>query len=133
MGDTARKTARADTWRVPGSPDGASRADTVAQSGKSGKSGKLGKLGKLGTRRRSNGRLATGCLGGCVGACLMLLLGCVLLSVAYPAAAQAVSTSIKATLKPIGTQRPYQTDALPARITLGQGALYLPGPLWRTR
>jgi outer membrane protein assembly factor BamB len=117
MGYMARKQASADTWRVPGSQDGESRTDTVSQSG---------------TTRRSNGRLATGCLGGCVGSCLVLLLGCVLLSVAFPHEAQAVITSIKATIKSIGTQRPYRTDALPARLTLWQGRLYAPGPFGST-
>jgi hypothetical protein len=56
----------------------------------------------------------------------------VLLSVAHPAEAQAVITSIKATIKSIGTQRPYRTDALPGRITLWQGRLYAPGPFRST-
>jgi outer membrane protein assembly factor BamB len=106
-----------DAGRMPGLGDGEPRDGAAAQGGNSWRPG---------------GRLAKGRLGGCTGGCLALLLGCVLLSAAFPVEAQAVSTSIRATIRNIGTQRPYRTDALPTQMTLWQGRLYAPGPFGST-
>lgn len=117
MSYQARKKASADAWSWPTSQDGEPLADAAAQQG---------------NNRRPGGRLTTRLLGGCAGSCLVLLLSCVILSVAFPVASQTILSALKATIKNIGTERPYRTDALPTRMTLWQGRLYATGPFGST-